>query len=126
MKAYKEFNDPRHKDYLNEDKLREAAVNYRTRKAGQGYTGHGNSVDDKRMKFADDIIATCDQCKEEKNAIFAEIDSELLHGYPPHKEPAIANPNAVEEKSNDIKAEKKAPVKEQVIEQEIGPEIPNK
>ncbi|MBE6133432.1 MAG: hypothetical protein E7178_02055 [Erysipelotrichaceae bacterium] len=117
MKAYKEFNDPRHKDYLNEDKLREAAVNYRTRKAGQGYTGRGSSVDDRRMKFADDIIATCDQCKEEKNAIFAEIDSELLHGYPPHKEPAIENPNVVEEKANDNKVNKKEIVKEKNIEE---------
>lgn len=124
MKAYKDFNDPRHKDYLNEDKLREAAVNYRTRKAGQGYTGRGNSVDDHRMKFADDIIATCDQCKAEKDEIFKEIDSEFLTGYPPKKEPALEAKD-VEEKSNDIKADKKEPKKEVEIEKENNNIIDN-
>ena len=124
MKAYKQFNDPRHKDYLNEDKLREAAVNYRTRKAGQGYTGRGNSVDDRRMKFADDIIATCDQCKAEKDKIFAAIDSELMTGYPPKKEPALSA-NDVAEKQPENKVEDKEVKKEINIDKEVGPEIPN-
>ena len=71
------------------DLLKEAATNYRDRKANQGHTGLGNSLDDRRMKFADDVIATCAQCKADLNQIVRDIDSELLHGYPPKKEPFL-------------------------------------
>lgn len=104
MKAYKEFHDPNHRDYLNEDKLREAAKDYRGRKAAQGYTGRGNSLDDRRMKFADDIIATCDQCKAEKDQIFKEIDGEFLHGYPPKREPFLSSED-VEDKEYDYQVD---------------------
>ena len=124
MKTYKEFNDPNHKDYLNEDKLREAASNYRIRKAGQGHTGQGNSVDDRRMKFADDIIATCDQCKAEKDKIFAEIDSEFLYGYPPKREPALSTKD-VEEEAVENKAEKNEAAKQKELDNEVVPEISN-
>ena len=119
MKQFKDFNDPNSKDYLNEDKLREAANNYRDRKAGQGFTGQGNSLDDRRMKFADDIIATCDQCKEEKDKIFKEIDSEMFYGYPPKKEPFLSSED-VEEKEYDYNVEEKELNKEIDFENDIN------
>ena len=91
MKTFKESHDPNHKNYLNEDLLREAAGQYRDRKVGQGYTGVGNSIDDRRLKFANDIIATCDLCKQEQGQIFAEIDSDFVHGYPPKREPFLSS-----------------------------------
>ena len=119
MKQLKDFNDPNSKDYLNEDKLREAANNYRGRKANQGFTGQGKSLDDRRMKFADDIIATCDQCKEEKDKIFKEIDSEMFHGYPPKKVPFLSSED-VEEKEYDYKVEEKELNKEIDFEKDIN------
>lgn len=111
MKTFKDYNNPNSKDYLNEDKLREAAVNYSDRKANQGYTGQGNSLDDRRKKFADDIIATCDQCKAEQKKIFREIDSEFLFGYPPKKEPFLSKED-VEEKEYVYQADTKELEKE--------------
>ena len=118
MKTFKDYNDPNSRDYLNEDKLREAAVNYRGRKANQGYTGQGNSLDDRRMKFADDIIATCDECKADKDKIFAEIDDEFLYGYPPKKEPFLSAED-VEEKEYDYQVDTKELNKEIDFEKEV-------
>jgi glutaredoxin len=56
------------------------------------------------MKFADDIIATCDQCKAEKDQIFKEIDSEFLHDYPPKREPFLSSED-VEEKEYDYQVD---------------------
>jgi hypothetical protein len=106
METYRQFNDPRHKNFLNEDLLREAAVNYRDRKANQGHTGQGNSLDDRRMKFADDIIATCDQCKAEQSQIFKNIDSEFFTDYPPKKEPFLSSED-VEEKEYEYNVDEK-------------------
>ena len=106
METYRQFNDPRHKNYLREDLLKEAATNYRDRKANQGHTGLGNSLDDRRMKFADDVIATCEQCKTDLNQIVRDIDSELLHGYPPKKEPFLEIED-VEEKEYEYKVDDK-------------------
>lgn len=118
MKQFKLYNDPNSKDYLNEDKLREAAVNYRSRKAGQGYTGQGNSLDDRRMKFADDIIATCDQCKAERDQIFREIDEEITYGYPPKKEPFLSGED-VEDKEYDYQVDDKELDKEIDFEKDV-------
>ena len=119
MKSFKDYNDPNSRDYLNEDKLREAAVNYRSRKANQGYTGEGNSLDDRRMKFADDIIATCDQCKKERDQIFAEIDDEFLYGYPPKKEPFLSSED-VEEKEYDYQVDSQELEKEIDFEKDVN------
>ena len=118
MESYKNFHDPRSKDYLNEDKLKEAATNYRSRKAGQGHTGRGNSIDDRRMKFADDIIATCDQCKAERNQIFKEIDEDFMYGYPPKKEPFLSSKD-VEEKEYEYKVDDKELNKEIDFEKDM-------
>lgn len=118
MEQFKKFHDPNNKDYLNEDKLREAASNYRTRKAGQGYTGQGNSIDDRRMKFADDIIATCDQCKAERGQIFKDIDEDMTYGYPPKKEPFLSKED-VEDKEYDYQVEEKELNKEIDFEKEV-------
>lgn len=106
METYRQFNDPRHKNFLNEDLLREAAVNYRDRKANQGHTGQGNSLDDRRMKFADDIIATCDQCKAEQSQIFRNIDNEFFTDYPPKKVPFLSSED-VEEKEYEYNVSEK-------------------
>lgn len=106
MKAYKEFNDPNHKNYLNEDLLKEAAEHYRDRKSSQGYTGEGNSIDNRRMKFALDIIATCDQCKEDQAKIFSEIDSDLTYGYPPKRESFLSSED-VEDKEYEYNVDTK-------------------
>ena len=58
------------------------------------------------MKFADDIIATCDQCKAERDQIFSDIDGEFLYGYPPKKEPFLEIED-VEEKEYEYKVDDK-------------------
>ena len=56
------------------------------------------------MKFADDIIATCDQCKAERDQIFREIDEEITYGYPPKKEPFLSRED-VEDKEYDYQVD---------------------
>lgn len=111
METYRQFNDPRHKNYLREDLLKEAAVNYRDRKANQGHTGQGNSLDDRRMKFANDVIATCEQCKAEQDLIFRNIDYEFSAGYPQKREPFLED-EEVEEKEYEYKVDSKELEKE--------------
>ena len=70
------------------------------------------------MKFADDIIATCDQCKAERGQIFKDIDEDMTYGYPPKKEPFLSKED-VEDKEYDYQVEEKELNKEIDFEKEV-------
>ena len=82
MKAFKEFNDPAHPNYLRKDVLRPAAQAYRDHQRQQGY----NSLEDmkgtplKRGTLTQTVIDVCDELDQQEAQIREDIEIEINTG----------------------------------------------
>ena len=97
MKAFKNFNDPKHPDYMNESKLRDSADTYLKYKQAQGYHAYEyKTIEGKRMAFAASIIDTCDNSITNHEDIRNEIDGEIMDNYENIRQPFLVESDVEE------------------------------
>lgn len=71
MNAFKEYNDPKSKDFMNKDKLSTATQAYVDHKNDKGSVK--SKADKDRMEFAENVLATC----KESEKIFGQTENSL-------------------------------------------------
>ena len=95
MRTLKNFNNPKHQDYLNQEKLREAAHAYSAKKQREHVQPYRiKELASQRFAFADAIERTCDSSRSP--AVNQDVEQTLKRGYPVIGEPFV-DPKEVEE-----------------------------
>ncbi len=78
IRAFKEYNDPNSRNYLNADNLKEKAVYYFDFKTENGISFNKiGETGRNRLKFVSSVIETLDEMKNNKDSVIKEIDLNL-------------------------------------------------